>query len=194
MLNKIAEGTVGSVYEIKLRNSDNCNQVSYAIKVIDASRENHDQYWNCYEHLKKEYIAYYLLTLGKEKEKEARSVIQNFTPSCYGLYRPKDKSMDVFVLIIELAGSVSLRLFKLWSATERCVENLLLHCRATESTHVTDKWCCSQPCVSTRLDCITVTLKKGMSPTGATRKTVKIARITTRFLTLVTAPGIGVAA
>lgn len=118
---EITWGSAGTVYYSELRAPQDENASSFIIKIIDARLRSHTEYRNAFKELLKEYETYYLLGQLK-RDNKCSDIIENTTPTCYGLYRARHRRRDVFALVIAYAGEVTLNpSWKQWELSDKYV-------------------------------------------------------------------------
>ena len=116
-------GINGMTHEAVLQNPDGSYKAKpdFVIKMIDGSRRDDEKYRNTSKELIQEYEAYYLLALAKRAGK-FKSVIEKFTPTCYGLYQGTGRFKSVFALVTSHVGNVERdKTYDLWSGSNKHV-------------------------------------------------------------------------
>ncbi|EJD08004.1 uncharacterized protein FOMMEDRAFT_164784 [Fomitiporia mediterranea MF3/22] len=105
VLYQVGGATAGLVYVAELHSANDCRRQNYIIKVVHHEWQDHDQYFNSPEQLKKEYKSYYLFASAK-RAGGYDEVLEKFTVTCYGLFRLRRQGepQDVFALILDYAG------------------------------------------------------------------------------------------
>ncbi|EJC97387.1 uncharacterized protein FOMMEDRAFT_24493, partial [Fomitiporia mediterranea MF3/22] len=79
-------GGTGITYKATLANSFDRTRTEFAIKVVDADLRDSEEYENCCDELRAEYVNYCVLQKVAQRENYA-SIIARHVPKCYGLYQ-----------------------------------------------------------------------------------------------------------